>query len=200
MQTPVPRPRTLSSALVRAAVCAFVFVGVFAAVHQPDPAPKVETDVQPVVAHASYDLPEAVRQAKPNGEKLYLTRCMSCHQATGQGVPGTFPPLVDSEWVTGDEGRIVRVILHGLSGEIMVGDKKYNGAMPGWGTFMNDAEVAALVTYVRNAWGNEASEVSAAQVKAVRAAHADRKKAWTAAELEQPANIGIPGQKSGGSK
>lgn len=200
MKTLYSRLSAAPAAILRGLACAFVFVVVFAAVHRPgppaDPAPP---ELTPLRAHAAV-VSTAPEQAKPNGEKLYLTRCMSCHQANGQGIPGTFPPIDGSEWVTGDKGRIVRVVLHGLSGEIMVGGAKYNGAMPGWGSFMNDAEVAALITYTRQAWGNDADEVTAAEVKAVRAAHADRKQPWTAAEFEKPQNLGIPGQSSAGSK
>lgn len=189
MQTPSSRPRSALRLIARVLLCTFVFAGVFAAIHQPAP-PSALPDAR--VASAS-------PQPEPNGEKLYLTRCMSCHQMNGQGVTGTFPPLDGADWVTGDKGRLVRVVLHGLSGEIMVNKTKYNGAMPGWGTFMSDAEVAALTTYVRGAWSNDASKVTADEVKAIRAAYPDRKQPWKAAELEQPENLGVPGQESEGA-
>lgn len=114
----------------------------------------------------------------------------------GQGVPGVFPPLDGSEWVTGDKGRLTRVILHGLTGPIEVDGVKYTGAMPPWGGFMSDEEVAALSNFIRNSWSNEAEEeLTVADVAAVRAAHTDRKKPWTEDELAEKANCGIPAGK-----
>lgn len=127
------------------------------------------------------------------GEKLYMTRCMSCHQMNGQGVTGTFPPIDGSEWVTGDAGRLVRIILQGMTGPVQVSGVKYSGAMPPWGSFLNDEQVASLSTYVRTSWSNDASVVTADQVAKVRAATKDRKKPWTAEELLTDAHSGIPG-------
>lgn len=135
---------------------------------------------------------DAVDQSTPSGEKVYLTRCMSCHQMNGAGVANVFPPLDGSEWSTGDKGRFVRVILHGLTGTIEVKGVQYAGAMPPWGSFMTDEEIAAVGTYVRSSWSNDADELTAAEVAAVRAATADRKGPYTAEELADPANQGIP--------
>ena len=66
------------------------------------------------------------------GERLYAQVCVACHQLNGQGLPGAFPPLVDSEWVTGDEDRLIKVLLHGLQGPIEVKGAAFNG-MSGWG-------------------------------------------------------------------
>ena len=121
--------------------------------------------------------------AQADGAKVYATVCSSCHQANGQGVPGAFPPLAQSEWVTGDEARLVKIILHGVTGEIDVAGEMYAGMMPPWGGGLNDAEVAAVSTYVRSAWGNKASAVTAATVKRLRDQYASRKTPWTAQEL-----------------
>lgn len=101
------------------------------------------------------------------GEKLYASNCASCHQATGQGIPGVFPPLVDSEWVTEDKARHIKVITEGLQGPITVKGQPFSGSMPPFG-HLTDAEVAAIATYERNAWGNDAGIVTPADVKAVR--------------------------------
>lgn len=128
-----------------------------------------------------------------DGAEIYMTRCMSCHQMNGRGVPGVFPPLVDADWVTGDKGRLIRVVLNGLTGEIEVNGETYSGAMPPWNSFLNDDQTASLLTYIRSSWGNEASEVTAAEVSKVRAATKDRREPWTEDELKDEANMGIPG-------
>ncbi len=125
------------------------------------------------------------------GEKLYnQAACNTCHQATGVGVPGAIPPLVGSEWVTGSEERVIRVVLHGLTGPITVAGKEYNSAMPSFGRVAGsgfnwtDEKVAAVVTYIRHAWGNNAAPVTTAKVTEIRTKEGDRKQ-WTAAELEK---------------
>ena len=125
----------------------------------------------------------AAKEQLPDGKQVYATTCAACHQATGEGVAGVFPPLVGSEWVTGDEGKLARIILHGITGPIEVAGETYNGMMPPWGGTMKDADIAAVITYVRSAWGNKASPITAAKVASIRAANSSRKTPWTAAEL-----------------
>lgn len=135
-----------------------------------------------------------------DGEQIYTSRCATCHQASGKGVPGVFPPVTGTDYVTGEKGQLIRVILHGLSGEIEVGGQTYSGSMPPWGSFLSNEEVAAVSTYLRQNFGNEASEVTPSEVQAVRSAHSDRSQPWTADELVE--NAGIPGADttdSGGS-
>lgn len=122
------------------------------------------------------------------GEQLYTSRCASCHQYNGQGVGGEFPPLVKTDWVTGDEERLIRVVLGGLSGEITVNGRTYSGAMPPWGGFLDDRQVADLLTFLRSSWGNEAPPVSAEEVAAVRQATQGRDRMWTEAELTRKQN------------
>jgi len=122
---------------------------------------------------------------------------MSCHQTNGQGINGVFPPLDGTDWVVGDKGRIVRIVLHGMMGETTVQGKVYSGAMPPWGTFLDDEQVAAVVTYIRSSWSNEADAVSAKEVALVREATKERKTPWTEEELKQEDNLGIPGQQQG---
>ncbi len=149
---------------------------------------------------ARYTLPNV--EAAPadilddDGAEIYMTRCMSCHQMNGRGVAGVFPPLAGAEWVTGDKGRLIRVVLNGLMGEIDVEGEKYSGAMPPWNSFLNDEQTAALLTYIRSSWGNEASEVTTDEVRKVRAATEDRREPWTEDELDQDENRGIPGEDS----
>ncbi|MXW64043.1 MAG: cytochrome c [Bacteroidetes bacterium SB0662_bin_6] len=119
-----------------------------------------------------------------DGAEIYLTRCMSCHQMNGGGVPGVFPPLTGTDWVTGDEGVLIRIILNGMTGEIEVNGMVYTGAMPPWGSFLNDEEMAALLTYIRTEWGNDGTEITPETVAQVRETVADRAEPWTVEELE----------------
>ena len=131
--------------------------------------------------------PSAARAVQPprTGAQVYTATCAACHLPDGTGNGETYPPLAGSEWVTGDEARLVRVILHGLTGPIDVEGESYSGVMPPWGPTLKDEEIAAVATYVRTAWGNKAPAVSAATVARLRAAHASRTAPWTAAELAQ---------------
>lgn len=118
------------------------------------------------------------------GERLYQT-CVACHQANGQGMPGAFPPLAGSEWVTGSPDRLIAILVHGMQGPITVAGTEYNGVMLPYGVSveMSDPDLATLLTYVRSSWGNSASAISAEDVARVKAATAGRTTSWTAAEL-----------------
>ena len=125
----------------------------------------------------------SAQEKLPDGKQVYATTCAACHQATGEGVAGVFPPLVGSEWVTGDESKLALIILHGVTGPIEVAGETFNGMMPPWGGTMKDADIAAVITYVRSAWGNKAAPVTTAKIASIRAAHTSRTMPWTAAEL-----------------
>ena len=103
--------------------------------------------------------------------------------STGLGLPGAFPPLAGSEYVLGEEERVVRIVLHGLGGPVTVQGQTYNGAMPAWADQLSDAEIAAVLTYVRTSWGNRAEAITAERVARERAATAGRTAPWTAGEL-----------------
>ena len=95
-----------------------------------------------------------------DGEKVYQTYCMSCHQANGKGITGAFPPLVEvvPEYLEkGDLGRqfLIHVVLFGLQGEITAGGGTYNSMMPPYGNQLSDEQVAAVLDYVAKAWGND---------------------------------------------
>jgi mono/diheme cytochrome c family protein len=105
--------------------------------------------------------------AASDGAKVYQTNCSSCHQANGQGVPGTFPPLAGNPVVTGDATKVIHIVKYGLNGKIDVKGTSYNGMMPAWGQQLSNGDIAAVVTYIRSSWGNSASPVTEAQVAAV---------------------------------
>jgi mono/diheme cytochrome c family protein len=104
--------------------------------------------------------------AAADGAKVYAT-CSACHQATGAGIPGAFPPLAESEWVNGPVENLIRIQLRGLMGPITVKGKAFNSVMPPNST-MSDDEIAAVLTHVRSNFGNKSSAVTADQVKALR--------------------------------
>jgi mono/diheme cytochrome c family protein len=145
-------------------------------------------DPKTAAGSASKELtPEQVVAA---GKKSYVQVCAACHQATGQGVAGVYPPLVASEWVTGSEERLVRILLHGLNGPIDVEGKTYNGAMPAFGKVTgggynwNEEKISQVLTYIRQEWGNKSEPIAKTKVAEVLAKEAARAKPWTSGELD----------------
>jgi mono/diheme cytochrome c family protein len=102
------------------------------------------------------------------GQKVYTTNCSSCHQANGKGQTGVFPPLAGNTVVTGDPTKVIGIVKNGLSGKITVNGTTYNGQMPSWKATLSNNDIAAVITYVRSAWGNKASAVTPAEVAAVK--------------------------------
>ncbi len=105
--------------------------------------------------------------AKPDGAKIYLANCASCHQVDGKGVAGSFPPLAGSDIVKGDPVRAIHIVKYGLTGPLEVTGKSYDGMMPAWSPQLSDDAIAAALTYARASWGNGAAAVTATQVGAV---------------------------------
>jgi mono/diheme cytochrome c family protein len=102
-----------------------------------------------------------------DGQKIYENYCRACHQRNGKGDEVRFPPLLNSEWVTGDKKKLAGVILHGLNGPVKVAGKDYNNVMPAF-DFLTDQQIADLLSYVRQKFGNNADSVKADLVKDVR--------------------------------
>ncbi len=100
------------------------------------------------------------------GKKVFLTSCFACHMANGEGLPGVFPPLANSDYLKADKERAIKVVLKGLSGPITVNGKPYNNLMPP--QEYTDDQVADVLTYVMNTWGNALGGVTATEVKRVR--------------------------------
>jgi mono/diheme cytochrome c family protein len=92
------------------------------------------------------------------------------------------PPLAGSPWVTGSPERLVRIVLHGVRGPINVGENEFNLEMPAMG-FFSDEEVAAILTFARNSWGNDASVIYRSQIEHVRKTTSHRRDSWTVEEL-----------------
>jgi len=132
----------------------------------------------------------AAETAKPDadtvkrGQAVYSRTCIVCHQPTGMGIPPVFPPLAGSEWVAMDASVAIRNIVQGMQGPITVKGATYNGMMPPVAG-VTDKDIADVVTYVRNSFGNSGAEVTEAEVKAIKAKYADRKTPWTAEELKK---------------
>ena len=106
------------------------------------------------------DLAGPAPGATADGKQLFTANCVACHQATGKGLPGVFPPLDGSEWVHGDARTLANILLHGINGEMEVAGNTYQGAMPAFHQ-LSDAELAALASYIRSSWSNKAEAVPA---------------------------------------
>ncbi len=122
------------------------------------------------------------------GKRIYTANCVVCHQATGMGVAGQFPPLVGSEWViTGTDwhgdNHLAKILLNGMQGPVQVKGNTYNNAMPAWKQ-LKDSDIASVLTYIRNEWGNEAPAITADYIAATREEVGDRSEPWTQSALQ----------------
>jgi uncharacterized protein len=131
-----------------------------------------------------------VRKHKPDpavharGETVYGRTCIACHGPDGKGVPGAFPPLDGTEWLVGDPSIPIRIVVNGLHGPIEVAGQTYNNVMAPIGAALTDAEIADVLTFVRQSWSNDAPPVAEETVKQTRAKYADRTAPWTAGDLK----------------
>ena len=132
------------------------------------------------------------------GKRLYTVNCASCHQPTGQGAAGQYPPLVGSDIVLSKNGygenHLVRVMLEGLAGHFNVCGGSYNGNMPAWASNLKDEQIAYILTYIRQEWGNQAGPITPEAVASVRKETADRSSPWSDEELKAiaPQAVGTP--------
>lgn len=110
---------------------------------------------------------KTVAEQIKSGKELYGRTCFACHQPGGQGIPNAFPPLAKSDFLNANPDRAIGAVLHGLSGEITVNGKKFNNVMTS--QHLSDDEVADVLTYVYNSWGNNKTVITPVKVKAVRA-------------------------------
>lgn len=117
------------------------------------------------------------------GRKIYQATCMACHQVNGQGLPGAFPPLAQSAWVEKNPAMLARIVLHGLYGPITVNETEFNSVMAPLGAVLSDEQIALVLTYVRQEWGNAASPVAPEAVAQARDETTGRVNMWTVEEL-----------------
>jgi len=118
-----------------------------------------------VVSSSEKSLAEKIKA----GKKVYMQTCFACHQAEGQGIPNAFPPLAKSDYLNADVERAISIVVKGKTGEITVNGKKYNSVMTRQS--ISSEEVADVLTYVYNSWGNNKTNVKKSQVDAVKSGH-----------------------------
>ena len=113
-------------------------------------------------------------------KKIFSLRCASCHQSNGLGIATQYPPLAGSEWVSANPALITKIILKGLKGEITVKGEKYgtSAAVNMAAVPIDDREIANVVTYVRQAWGNDYGEMTTDEVATIRSDTVDQKDQW----------------------
>lgn len=105
--------------------------------------------------------------AAARGKTVYTTYCLACHQASGGGVPNLNPPLVKTSFVLGDKKKLITILLKGMDEEVEINGNYYSNSMPSQ-AFLKDQEIADVLTYIRNNFGNKASAVTPAEVKTTR--------------------------------
>jgi mono/diheme cytochrome c family protein len=141
--------------------------------------------------YSSYDVLKDKQPLPAGGESIALGKqvfqtCAACHQPDGKGSSALHaPPLAGSDWAQAEgPNRVIRIVLNGLSGPITVSGAQYGeGAMPAFKDAFSDEQIAAVLSYVRQEWGNKAAPVKPEQVKAIRAAIASKGDSWNAADL-----------------
>lgn len=109
------------------------------------------------------------RERMTLGKRLYDQNCMACHQSNGEGIKGVFPPLAKADYLMENKDRSISVVMNGLEGKIVVNGEEYNGVMPG--VKLSDGEIANVLTFVRNTWGNSGDMITNDDVRKVRSAH-----------------------------
>jgi cytochrome c oxidase cbb3-type subunit 2 len=173
---PLPKPYAPTQGVVVPTLEAQALVAYLLALKQPALAggmgtlPATGNLTGSVGAPASPAAPASQGYDAVKGKSLFTATCAACHQATGEGLPGAFPPLKGDAVVNdADPTQHIRVVLYGLQGA-NVGGVVYSSPMPPFGTSLNDADVASIINYERSSWGNRGTPVTAEQVAAQRAA------------------------------
>ena len=131
-----------------------------------------------------------IKVSAERGKATYMVTCLACHQVTGAGIPGAFPPFDGSEWVTGDTKRLVALVLKGYTGPITVKGVNYNNVLIAVDTqfpqLKDDAKLADVLNYIRTAWSNKADKaITPDFIKTVREEFKDRTTPWNAADIEK---------------
>ncbi len=124
-----------------------------------------------VADESSFGTFQAPLQASiARGQVVYKQVCLACHQADAGGVQGMTPPLIKTTYVLGPKAPLIKIVLNGMTGAITINDDDYHNVMAPHSD-LSDQQIADVLTYVRNSFGNKASAVTVAQVKAIRAAN-----------------------------
>ena len=130
-----------------------------------------QASMQPVVAAAAAQAAGTLskQQQIEAGSVLFKGTCSVCHQESGQGLANVFPPLAGSDFLKADPQRAIGIVLNGLTGPVTVNGTDFNSVMPPMSQ-LNDDEIANILTFVTNSWGNSGNAISSAQVKQAREA------------------------------
>jgi mono/diheme cytochrome c family protein len=146
--------------------------------------PKVYAPYRSIAHVDGLQPPKSGEEWRSRGKVLYESNCALCHNPDGAGKPAQGPPLAGSEWViTEGANRLIHIPLAGLAGPIKVKGQEWNLNMAAMGAMYSDEQLADLLSYVRNSWGNKAAVVTPEQVKKVRTEIGNRSQAYTADEL-----------------
>jgi len=127
---------------------------------------------------------EEEQPSRINGEQLFVQNCASCHGNKAEGYSNVFPPLVNTEWVSGDKSVPIRILLNGMQGEIEVNGQSYQGVMPSFKARLSTAEMAAILNYLRSLSESSSPQITMDDVASVKQNYKDRNQPWTAAELK----------------
>lgn len=147
-------------------------------------APKVYAPYVSLANLEQFQPPKSGEEWRPRGKALFDANCALCHNTDGSGKPGQAPPLAGSEWVvTTGVNRLIHIPLVGLAGPIKVMGQEWNLNMAAMGAAYSDEQLADVLSYIRNSWGNKASVVTPEQVKKVRADLGGRSQPYSADEL-----------------
>ena len=170
---PQERHRPVPVAVLLVAIFLLAWAIVYICTTLADDAPELGDQRSPALQEAG-----SAVAGKVDGAQIYAANCVACHQASGQGLPGVFPPLAGSEWVLAKAEVPVNIVLHGINGKLTVLGQAFNGQMPSFKDKLSDAELAAVLSFVRSNFGNGAAALTPEQVAAARAASQERQTAW----------------------
>ncbi len=137
------------------------------------------------------------------GRKIFSANCATCHQMTGLGVPGSYPPLAGAEYVNSGTRRLGMILLKGLTGPIKVKGQTFitSAQMAPWEGTLNDQKISDVLTFVRQEWGNTGGPVAPEAIAALRKELASRKESWIEADLEKvPQEDNLPGGEPAAAK
>ena len=129
----------------------------------------VSTGLKAQVRHSSKSSKKHLALSIANGKAVYTQNCATCHQVDGHGVPNMNPPLIQTSYVLGDKAKLIKIVLNGFNEDVEINGNTYSNTMASH-DFLKDQEIADVLTYIRNSFGNKASAVSVAMVKNLRSA------------------------------